>query len=83
MPRNPALTADLESNLRDREPRIFLRRGRWTKNPRGTEPNNRRGRQAKRNGQYSRSQRRRYFQDGGQAQLVRAIARQITDANRV
>lgn len=75
MPRNPDKTADLGANLRDREPRIFLRR---VPKPRGTDRNNTKGRQAKpNNGQYSRRQKARYFQDGGQAQLIRAIARQI------
>lgn len=75
--RNPALTADLGANLRDREPRIFLRA---VPKPRGTGRNNTRGKQAKPNGQYSRRQRDRYFRDGGQARLIRAIARQINGA---
>lgn len=71
MPRNPTLTADLGSNLRDREPRIFLKRA--PRVPRGTDPNNGPGRQAKRNGTYSRRQKARLFADRGQIGLLEAI----------
>jgi hypothetical protein len=63
-------TFPILTNLRDREPRLFLKK---LPKPRGTSPNNTRGKKAKPNGNFSRRQKARHFADRGQVRILQAI----------